>query len=139
MRPFAPADGRRGVHRPTLACIWLGLCGLGGGVCATAGNPGEPVHPQLAWHLLARCAAAYQVNAGISDPARAPAMKRSIEDLSNEYVSAAEAAYQRTHVASVDNTHRAVGAYVARQAKALKGESRAAVERLIESCPQTEG
>ena len=114
--------GARAISAIILACPLAG--------CAT-GSP----HPGAKWQAFADCAAAYQVNAAISDPGRPASMKAMISDTAQDYQAAAASHYRQGGQADAD---AAIRARIADKAKIFAGQSRGQVEKFIDACPQTD-
>jgi len=114
-----------------VSCLCLSFIGLS----LTAAR-GEADTKPASWQTLARCAAAYRANAQIPDPSRPQGMKMQMTDVSKDYETAAEAAFQRTHNASASRSHDAVFAYVTKSTETFAKRSRAPIERFMDSCPQ---
>jgi hypothetical protein len=90
------------------------------------------------WKVLARCAAAYEVNAQVSDPERPATMKAMVSDVAADYRRAAEARYRKAMKASSAMAHKAVGQEVAQRVAAFRRKPRTDVEAVIDACPQPE-
>lgn len=88
------------------------------------------------WQVLARCAAAYEVNAQVADPDRPSSMKAMVSDVANDYRRAAETRYRRTAKASTVSAQRAVSDEVKRVANTFWPKPRTEVEAVIDACPQ---
>lgn len=90
------------------------------------------------WATLSDCAAAYQANARIADPDRPASMTAQISDVADDYAKAAVAARRRAIPSSAAAARRAVAARMAKTAARDSALPRAAVEKIIDACPQVE-
>jgi hypothetical protein len=99
---------------------------------------GAPAEAPADWRALAACAAAYRANAAIADPERPAAMSAQVSEVGDDYARAAIKAFRARGVASTAAARRAVEAYAAKRRQAFAGQSREAIDRFIEACPQTE-
>jgi hypothetical protein len=90
------------------------------------------------WQDFAACAAAYRVNAAISDPGRSASMKAQISETGDDYETAAIARYKAASKADDAKAKAAVQAYAASRMPALRRQKREQVEKFIDACPQTE-
>ena len=100
------------------------------GACAT----GAP-QSGAKWQAFADCAAAYQVNAAISDSGRPASMKAMISDTAKDYEAAAVSHYRQEGHLDAD---AAIRTRMAGKAKIFGGQSRDQVEKFIDACPQTD-
>ena len=92
--------------------------------------------PAPGWTVYADCAAAYQVNARLTDPDRPAAMTDQISEVAGDYAAAARARYPHSAKAAKAAAGHAVAARIERQAARLAGKPREAVEKIIDACPQ---
>jgi len=117
------------------AALTRRLAGIAAGCLAAAASAAAAGPAD--WRAYADCAAAYRANAQLSDPDRPASMTAQISEVAADY--AREAARRLAHPASKAAARRAAEARIAGQAKRLAGQSRAAVEKLIDACPQIDG
>ncbi len=88
------------------------------------------------WQAFADCAAAYQANAQIKDPDRPASMTATISEQSNDYRTAAVAAYRVKTRQAGAAAEQAVSARIAQRTPALARLSREKLEHIIDACPQ---
>jgi hypothetical protein len=94
--------------------------------------------PKPGWRAFADCAAAYGANAGMGDPDRSPSMTAQISEVAGDYRKAAAARLRQTQKVSAATAERRVGARIGERSAVFAAQPRAAVEKVIEACPQTE-
>jgi len=99
---------------------------------------GAPAEAATDWRALAACAGAYRANAAIADPDRPAAMSAQVSEVGDDYAKAAVKAYRASGKVSPAAARRAVEAYAARRRGAFARQSREAIDKFIEACPQTE-
>jgi hypothetical protein len=117
---------------PKIPLLILALTAAG---AASAAEPKAPTD----WTSLAQCAGAYQANAQIQDPDRAPSMRAMISDQAGLCVKAAVARHRLAVKSSPDQARQAVDAVVLASARRFGGMSRDALDTVIDTCPQPEG
>lgn len=100
------------------------------------GGPAGALTPPPRWPVFADCAAAYLANARIADPDRPASMTSQVSDVADDYAKAARNRYRRQFRSSAAAARRAVQARIDRQAQRFAGQSREAVEHVIDACPQ---
>jgi hypothetical protein len=91
------------------------------------------------WQAFADCAAAYQANARIVDPSRPASMTAMISDTAKDYEAAALDRYRQYSKIPADAAVKAVRDYIAKRTQGFGRQPRAAVEKFIDACPQTDG
>ena len=112
----------------------MGAALLIGLVVLAASGPAAAKAPD--WRIYADCSAAYSVNADIKDPDRTPSMTTQVTELSNEYADAALMRYRQQGQAAPRAAIAAVRARVRSRTRHYAGQTRGAVERVIDACPQ---
>jgi hypothetical protein len=108
-------------------------------IVVTGPDPAIGRGPAPGWSVYADCAAAYLANARLADPDRPASMTAQVSDVADDYAAAAAARYRTRHGGSVAAARRAIQARVDRQTAQFGAQTRAAVERVIDACPQTGG
>lgn len=113
----------------------IAIAALGGLMAAGAA---EAQTKPPGWQAFADCAAAYQANAAIADPQRPAGMSSQISEVAADYQRAAVKLVQAERRRPTGQAARIVAARMGQQRRALAGQPRAAVERVIDACPQVE-
>ncbi|HEX3366676.1 hypothetical protein [Phenylobacterium sp.] len=104
-------------------------------IAAIAGPPQALARPAPGWTVYADCAAAYLANARLADPDRPALMTAQVSDVADDYAAAA-AKLRVRRGGSAAASRRAVEARIAQKTRLFAGQSREAVEHIIDACPQ---